>query len=113
MSEVLQTLFHGSIDEQTPIETYVQLTAGPAASLIWEIDVLYICSQASSEISVSIKKTLASTDEIMLLNVTAITPGETVTIGPMAMEEGDELDVNVVGGTVDLIAYGREISTVT
>jgi len=111
MAEVLQTLFHGSFAEQEPAENFSSVSAGPAANNVWEIDVVYLCSQAGSEIAVTLKKVLASTDEVMILHVTNILPGETVTIGPMAMAEGDALEVNVIGGTVDMIAYGREIDT--
>jgi hypothetical protein len=108
-NEPLEVLFYATIAPQEPV-AYVQATSGPAADRLWEIDVLYICSQASSEVTISLKQLLGGTDEIFLLHGTNILAGETVTIGPLGMINAHSIEAMAVGGDIDVIAYGRELT---
>lgn len=98
-------LFYGTIEESDPPD-FEELTAGPGANKFWEVDVIFVCSRESSEISVSLKHIIDIENEVYLLKTTSVTPGETVSIGPIAMIEGHSLEVEAVGGSVDLIGYG-------
>lgn len=92
---------------QVALDTAAQITSGPAANKQWIITTLYICNKGAIAGKVTLTHGISGTD-YGLLTTAELAVGETVNIGSLVMDNGNDMDVTTVDTAFDFVAYGYE-----
>ena len=92
---------------QVALDTSAQITTGPASGKQWVITTLFICNKGAITGKVSLTHGISGTD-YSLLNTAELAQGETVNIGSLVMDYGNDMDVTTVDTAFDFVAYGYE-----
>ncbi len=87
-----------------------QLTTGPASGKKWIITTLYICNKGAITGTVSIQQgiPIPGATDFELLHTASIQQGETVNIGSIVVENGNDIKGTAASVAFDIIAYGYE-----
>jgi len=88
--------------------TSEQLTTGPDSGKKWIITTLYICNKGAVTATVTLTHGHPAATDFTLLNTASLQQGETVNLGSLVMENGDDMDVETIGAAMDFVAYGYE-----